>query len=149
MKQIHFEAMGELLISGEPLEGNFLEAESLELVVKLDDSWQSADKVLALFNGGGLPASRPVELQGDTCLIPKAALAGDWFTFVLVGQSGGRTTAITNGLNVSLSSGNVEEAEFAPVSVDLLVWLWEQYESGIRVRVDGNKLFIATNGTNP
>jgi len=130
MKQIHFEAMGELLVLSEVFEGGLQEPESLELRVELDEVWESVDRVFVLFSGGSLPIPRPVELVGGVCLVPEAVLGAESFVVALIGQSDGRTVVTTNGMRVDMAAGSAAELGFVPASVDVLAWLWTWYESG-------------------
>jgi len=129
MKLLHFEVKGELLSSTGFFEGELFESEGLELAVDLDDGWQGAGRVFALFSGGELPAPRPVELVDGACVVPEAVLKGEQFVVALIGQDGGHVAMTTNGVSIDMLGGSATELEFTPISVDLLVWLWDWYES--------------------
>jgi len=131
MLQIFFGVHDEMLLRAEP----FVDipagvTDSVQLNVELDDIWSEMDKVFVLFSGGDLPAPRPVVLEDGHCLIPELALQGESFTFGLVGHRDNRVAVVTNGIHTDLAGGSVEEVEQVLISVDLLMWLWQWYESG-------------------
>ncbi|MCL2437799.1 MAG: hypothetical protein FWE48_02635 [Coriobacteriia bacterium] len=144
MKQAFFEAQGEALFQSGPFI-DFTEGEVAGLTFTFGDDWEITDEALVLFAGGDLPAPRPVKLEDGRCAIPEAALAGECFTFTLIGRMDGRTVTSTNSIEVNFTNNTATEVSFAPVSVDLLIWLWEVYsaEGGSAGGVGDGKLTLS------